>query len=50
VLQASLDLIDPAKAAAKAKATTNKKERVNKENSKKDKEDADKFKDVKDNI
>jgi hypothetical protein len=50
VLQASLDLIDPAKAAAKAKAIANKEEEVNKESSKEDKEDANKFKNVNNNI
>jgi hypothetical protein len=50
MLQASLDLIDLAKAVAKAKAAANEEEEVNKKGSKKDKEDANKFKDVNNNI
>jgi hypothetical protein len=50
VLQASLDPIDPAKAAAKAKAAADEEEEVNKKGSKEDKKDANKFKDVNNDI
>jgi hypothetical protein len=50
VLQASLDLIDLAKAAAKAKAAADKEKEVDKEGGKEDEEDTNKFKDVNNNI